>query len=141
MYEKERQKLIDALAKYDISDRVRKAIYKVPRHLFVPSDVRKWAYADRPLPIGHKQTISAPHMVAMMCHYLDPMEGDTVLEIGTGCGYHAAVLAELVGKNGCIVSIERVGGLVHNAEKNLQHLGYDNVVKVVEGDGTLGYPE
>jgi len=105
---------------------------RVPRHKFVPIEFRSHAYADCPLPIGRNQTISAPHMVAMMCDLLDLQNGMKALEVGAGCGYHAAVMAELVG--------ERMKSLAEMARKNLKATDYKNVT-VIDGDGTLGYPE
>jgi protein-L-isoaspartate(D-aspartate) O-methyltransferase len=122
------------------SKRVEEALLKVPRHLFVPEAVRPQAYRDTPLPIGDGQTISAPHMVAVMAEALDLREGDKVLEIGTGSGYNAAVMAELVGPTGKIISLERHPSLAEKAGRLLQEAGYGNVQLVV-GDGSLGYPE
>ncbi|AAB91197.1 protein-L-isoaspartate O-methyltransferase [Archaeoglobus fulgidus] len=122
----------------NLSEKVYNAIKKVPRHLFVPERYRTMAYVDTPLPIGYGQTISAPHMVAIMCELLDLREGERVLEIGTGCGYHAAVTAEIVGKRGLVVSVERIPELAEIAKRNLSALGYENVVVIV-GDGSLGY--
>ncbi|MDI9610379.1 MAG: protein-L-isoaspartate O-methyltransferase [Archaeoglobales archaeon] len=140
-YEDKRLKLAERLKEeLNLSDRVYNAIKKVPRHLFVPERYRSEAYVDTPLPIGYGQTISAPHMVAIMCELLDLKEGEKVLEIGTGCGYHAAVTAEIVGKNGLVVSIERIPELAEMAKQNLSALGYDNV-HVIVGDGSLGYAE
>lgn len=140
-YEEKRLKLADRLREeLNLSERVYNAIKKVPRHLFVPERYRSEAYLDTPLPIGYGQTISAPHMVAIMCELLNLKEGEKVLEIGTGCGYHAAVTAEIVGKNGLVVSIERIPELADMAKQNLSALGYDNVLVIV-GDGSLGYAE
>lgn len=140
-YEEKRRRLADRLREeLNLSERVYNAIKKVPRHLFVPERYRAEAYIDTPLPIGHGQTISAPHMVAIMCELLELKEGEKVLEIGTGCGYHAAVTAEIVGKEGLVVSIERIPELAEIAKQNLQALGYDNVTVVV-GDGSKGYAE
>lgn len=138
-YDEKREKLAERL-KYELnlSDRVYKAIKKVPRHLFVPERYKTEAYVDTPLPIGYGQTISAPHMVAIMCELLDLQEGDKVLEVGTGCGYHAAVVAELVGKKGKVISIEYIPELAEVARANLSALGYDNIVIIV-GDGSKGY--
>jgi protein-L-isoaspartate(D-aspartate) O-methyltransferase len=122
------------------SKRVEEALLKVPRHLFVPEAVRPQAYRDTPLPIGDGQTISAPHMVAVMAEALDLREGHKVLEIGTGSGYNAAVMAELVGPTGKIISLERHPSLAEKAGRLLQEAGYGNVQLVV-GDGSLGYPE
>ena len=137
----ERQRLADSLARRDrVSDeRVREALTTVPRHEFVPPAQRERAYDDRPLPIGDGQTISAPHMVAIMAEKLELEPGDRVLEIGTGCGYHAAVTAELVGDEGAVYSVEYSDELADEAESRLADLGYDVAVRV--GDGREGWPE
>jgi len=119
-------------------DRVLAALEAVPRHEFVPETRRKQAYRDTPLPIGEGQTISAPHMVAIMADELDLEPGDEVLEIGTGCGYHAAVTAELVGA-GTVYSVEYHGRLARNARDTLADLGYGDV-SVRAGDGREGWP-
>ncbi len=124
----------------NISDRVVEAMGKVPRELFVPDGIRHMAYEDHPLPIGEGQTISAPHMVAIMCDVLDLEEGMAVLDVGTGSGYHAAVMADLVGPKGHVYSIERVPELVVFARRNLREAGIENVT-VVEGDGSVGLPD
>jgi protein-L-isoaspartate(D-aspartate) O-methyltransferase len=140
-YDEKRMMLAERLREeLNLSEKVYNAIKKVPRHLFVPERYRSEAYVDTPLPIGYGQTISAPHMVAIMCELLDIKEKEKVLEVGTGCGYHAAVTAELVGSKGIVVSIERIPELAEIAKKNLSALGYDNVLVLV-GDGSLGYPE
>lgn len=110
---------------------------KVPRHEFVPPDLRAQAYADHPLPIGYEQTISQPFIVAFMTEKLEPKRTDKVLEIGTGSGYQAAVLAELVGE---VFTIEIVEPLARRAEADLKRLGYTNVM-VRAGDGYRGWPE
>lgn len=122
------------------SERVEEALLKVPRNLFVPENVRSQAYRDTPLPIGDGQTISAPHMVAVMAEALDLREGQKVLEIGAGSGYNAAVMAELVGTTGRIITLERHPSLAEKAGKVLLEAGYSNI-QVVVGDGSLGYPE
>jgi len=110
---------------------------RVPRHEFVPADVRDLAYADQPLPIGHGQTISQPYVVAFMTEQLHPRPGLKVLEIGTGSGYQAAVLAEA----GCDVhTIEIVEPLATRAAAVLARLGYDGV-HLRTGDGYRGWPE
>ena len=129
------QKLKEEL---NLSERVYKAMLKVPRHLFVPFNYRDDAYADTPLPIGKDQTISAPHMVAIMCELLDLDEGQKVLEVGTGRGYHAAVVAEIIGERGKVVTVERIPELAEKAREILEALGYKNV-KVVVGDGSKGF--
>jgi protein-L-isoaspartate(D-aspartate) O-methyltransferase len=117
--------------------RVLAAMRKVPRHLFVPSHQAPFAYEDRPLPIGHGQTISQPYVVALMTEYLSPRPTDRVLEIGTGSGYQAAVLAELVAE---VYSIEIVEPLATRARQTLLGLSYTNI-HVRAGDGYLGWPE
>ena len=122
----------------DISDKsVLKAMSEVPRHLFVPQSLRNKAYADHPLPIGKGQTISQPYVVAMMTQAVSLKPGDRVLEIGTGSGYQAAVLAVMVGE---VYTIEIIPSLAESAAKKLKELGYDNVF-VMAGDGFFGWPE
>ena len=121
----------------NVSERVLEAMGRVPRELFVPRSIRHTAYEDRPLPIGEGQTISAPHMVAMMCDVLEIAEGMKVLDVGTGSGYHAAVMADLVGPEGHVYSIERIPELVLFAKKNLEAAGVKNVT-VLQGDGSCG---
>jgi len=117
--------------------RVVDAMQRVPRHEFVPEPIRQHAYADRALPIGHEQTISQPYMVAKMTELLAVRPGDRVLEVGTGSGYQAAVLAEL----GCeVYTIDIVAPLAEEARARLDRLGYGRV-RVRAGDGYLGWPE
>ena len=122
------------------SRRVEEALLQVPRHLFLPENVRSHAYRDTPLPIGDGQTVSAPHMVAVMAEALDLHEGQKVLEIGTGSGYNAAVMAELVGPAGRVITLERHPSLAEKAAQVLREAGYSNI-QVLVGDGSLGYPE
>lgn len=110
---------------------------KVPRHEFVPQGIRDRAYDDSPLPIGHGQTISQPYVVAFMTEKLEPKPTDRVLEVGTGSGYQAAVLAELVKE---VYTIEIVEPLARRAEADLKRLGCTNV-HVRAGDGYQGWPE
>jgi protein-L-isoaspartate(D-aspartate) O-methyltransferase len=117
--------------------RVLAAMGKVPRHEFVPAELRHRAYADGPLPIGFDQTISQPYIVAFMTEQLDPQPADRVLEIGTGSGYQAAVLAELAGE---VYTIEIVDVLAQRAGADLKRLGYTNI-QVRAGDGYRGWPE
>jgi protein-L-isoaspartate(D-aspartate) O-methyltransferase len=117
--------------------RVLSALGRVPRHEFVPEQYRDLAYDDRPLPIGHGQTISQPFIVAFMTEKLDPLPADRVLEIGTGSGYQAAVLAELTA---AVYTIEIIEPLAQRARTDLQRLGYTNV-QVRAGDGYEGWPE
>ncbi|HWQ17229.1 MAG TPA: protein-L-isoaspartate(D-aspartate) O-methyltransferase [Sulfolobales archaeon] len=138
------KELIESLiaSGYIRSERVAKAFENVPRELFVPRDLVKYAYIDRPLPIGYGQTISAPHMVAIMTEALDPPECSLVLEIGTGSGYQAAILAELVDpqSKGCghVVSVELIPGLAMFAMENLRRSGHIDRVSIIVGDGSLG---
>ena len=117
--------------------RVLEFMARVPRHEFMPAEQRSRAYEDGPLPIGHGQTISQPYIVAFMTEALDPKPTDRVLEVGTGSGYQAAVLAGLVAE---VWSIELVEPLARRAETALQRLGFTHV-KVRCGDGHLGWPE
>jgi protein-L-isoaspartate(D-aspartate) O-methyltransferase len=123
-----------------IGDKVLQAMTRVPREIFVPEEIRSRAYDDTPLPIGQGQTISAPHMVAIMCDILDLQKGMNVLEVGGGSGYHAAVMAEIIGPEGHVYSVERVPELVSRAREALKRAGILNVT-VVEGDGSNGLPE
>ncbi|MDI9618230.1 protein-L-isoaspartate O-methyltransferase [Methanothermobacter sp.] len=125
---------------YIKSESVRRAMEKVPRDEFVPEDERHRAYLDMPLPIGEGQTISAPHMVAMIAELLDLKRGMKVLEVGTGCGYNAAVIAEIIGREGHLYTIERIRSLYERARQKLEALGYDNIT-VIHGDGSKGYPQ
>jgi len=123
-----------------IGERVILAMNRVPRELFVPERLRSRAYDDIPLTIGYEQTISAPHMVAIMCDLLDLQDGMSVLEVGGGSGYHAAVMADLVGPEGHIFSIERHPELVARARESLNQAGINNVA-MIEGDGSIGLPQ
>lgn len=120
-----------------VSERVIRAMSRVPRELFVPQAYLSRAYDDTPLFIGAGQTISAPHMVAIMCDLLDLQEGMKVLEVGGGSGYHAAVMAGLVGPSGHVYSIERLPELANQAQENLAKAGIENVAMIV-GDGSIG---
>jgi protein-L-isoaspartate(D-aspartate) O-methyltransferase len=113
------------------------AMRKVPRHLFVPPQMVHDAYADYPLPIGHGQTISQPYIVAFMTEALGLRGGETVLEVGTGSGYQAAVLAEIAAR---VYTIEIVAPLADESRERLARLGYGNV-EVRAGDGYQGWPE
>ncbi len=113
------------------------AMRSVPRHLFVPGGARAFAYSDRPLPIGYRQTISQPYIVAVMTELLSPAKQHRVLEIGTGSGYQAAVLSNLVSE---VYTIELVPELARESSARLRELGYSNVV-TKQGDGYLGWPD
>jgi protein-L-isoaspartate(D-aspartate) O-methyltransferase len=124
---------------YLTDPRLEEAMLAVPRHLFIPKELREQAYEDRPLPIGFGQTVSAPHMVALMTTALQIQEGDKVLEVGTGVGYHAAIVKHVVGESGRVISLEFLPELVQLARKNLKAAKTD--VEVKEGDGFNGYPK
>ncbi|MBU2514365.1 protein-L-isoaspartate(D-aspartate) O-methyltransferase [bacterium] len=141
------------------------AFERVARSMFVPNGQRPHTYNDNPLPIGHGQTISAPHMAFMECDALDIVPGDKVLEIGSGSGYHACISAEMCapstvkppewkpltryydesiyedfsGKTGEVITVERIEPLVEYARTNIEKAGYSDRVKVIHGDGTIGY--
>lgn len=130
--------LSDGLERADVSsERVKQAMSRVPRHLFVPRNVREQAYEDRALPIGHKQTISQPYIVALMTQASGADTGSRVLEIGTGSGFQAAVLAEL---GATVYSIEYVPELAERARSTLDSLGYSGI-EVRSGDGSRGWRE
>lgn len=137
-FEDQKARLINELRRHGISERVLDAMRRVPRHLFVPEKEQKNAYADYPLSIEWGQTISAPHMVAIMCDLLDIRDGMTVLEIGAGSGYHAAVMGELAG-SGHVYAVELIESLALFARENLKKAGINNVTVLVE-DGSLGLP-
>jgi protein-L-isoaspartate(D-aspartate) O-methyltransferase len=130
--------LAERLRRRGIRDRrVLAAIGEVHRELFVPEEGRRRAYDDRALPIGHGQTISQPFMVAIICESLELEGHERVLDVGTGSGYQAAVLAELAAE---VVTIERLPELAEQAQKTLADAGYERV-EVRVGDGTLGVPD
>ncbi|GAB4305778.1 MAG: protein-L-isoaspartate O-methyltransferase [Promethearchaeota archaeon] len=143
-FETAREELIERLVRngYLKSRAVIEAMRKVPRELFVPTERRESAYEDRPLPIGNNQTISAPHMNAMMCELLELREGMKIFEVGTGSGYHAALCAEIVNPGGTgtghVHTVERHRGLYLRAREVLESTGYASSVTVYHGDGTKG---
>ncbi|MGD2279507.1 MAG: protein-L-isoaspartate(D-aspartate) O-methyltransferase [Candidatus Omnitrophota bacterium] len=139
MYASERRQMIEKQIKFrGVTDKkVLKAMMEVKRHLFVPAEIRAAAYRDSPLPIGYGQTISQPYIVAYMTEVARLGPKDRVLEIGTGSGYQAAVLAEIVKE---VYTIEIVKGLADSASRRLEDLGYKNV-HVRWGDGYKGWPE
>lgn len=147
-FQQERAALLDAIARdaedtrlwtgrNKFSDAVMAAMANVPRHAFVPEAEIPRAYLNRPLPIGCGQTISQPLIVALMTDLLDLEPGSRVLEIGTGCGYQAAVLAEVAGR---VFTVEAVEALARSAQKRLSALGYDTI-EVRHGDGFDGWPD
>jgi len=139
-YEAERLQMVtEQLAARGICDeRVLAALAVVPRHRFVPAGQRAYAYQDHPLPVGHGQTISQPYMVALMTEALQLPAGARVLEVGTGSGYQAAVLAEIGVE---VYSIERVPELAAQAENRLREIGFGERVRIRVGDGTDGWSE
>ncbi|MEM4161213.1 MAG: methyltransferase domain-containing protein, partial [Thermoplasmata archaeon] len=124
--ETRREKLVEYLVHtgYLTKPEVIEAMKKVPRHLFVPEELQRFAYEDTPLHIYEGQTISAPHMVAMMLELLELKKGQRVLEIGTGTGYHAALVAELVGEQGHVYTMENNARMYRFAVENLKKTGY-----------------
>ena len=138
MYSTKEEMIENQLKGRGIKDpRVLDAMWKTDRSLFIPDEVKQHTYDDGPLPIGGGQTISQPYVVAYMAQVLDISPEDTILEIGTGCGYNAAVLSELAAH---VYSIEIIDWLAETAEKNLKKAGIENV-RVKHGDGYQGWPE
>jgi len=138
-YTKARQDMVNSqiLAREIKDNAVLDAMRKVKRHLFVPDEMKPYSYTDGPLPIGEGQTISQPYIVAIMTELLEPKKDDKVLEIGTGSGYQAAILAEIVKE---VYTIEIVPKLAKTAEERLKELGYKNIT-VKCGDGYQGWLE
>jgi len=118
-------------------ERVLEAMASVPRELFVPEPARAGSYADEPISIGHGQTISQPYITALMVEVLELTGDEKVLEIGAGSGYHAALLGKLAAR---IISLELVPALAEDAQRNLEQAGLGENVKVIAGDGSVGYP-
>jgi protein-L-isoaspartate(D-aspartate) O-methyltransferase len=137
-YERQRREMVRLIEEYGVRDaRTLAAMRSVPRHEFVPKEHRRRAYGDYPLPIGYGQTISQPYIVAYMTEVLRPEPGMKVLEVGTGSGYQAAVLAEI----GCeVYTVEIFKALASSARERLARLGYSNV-RVRHADGHYGWPE
>ena len=123
--------------KSKLDDRVIAAMRRVPRERFVPADMQEYAFDNGPLPIGHGQTISQPYIVALMTDLLAPGPDDVILEVGTGCGYQAAVLAELARQ---VYSLEYVPELANATRTRLHELGYENI-EILIGNGYRGWPE
>lgn len=118
--------------------RVLNAMLAIPREEFVAPEIHKDAYVDGPLPIGHGQTITQPYMTALMAQLLELRGGEKVLDVGTGSGYHAAVLGALAGR---VISIERIPELANQARANLRRTQLDSNITVVCGDGSIGLPQ
>lgn len=138
-FEQQRHRMVarQLAARQIVDTTVLDAMRTVPRHEFVPSGMRDKAYDDSPLSIGHDQTISQPYIVGLMTEAVEPKPTDRILEIGSGCGYQTAVLAEIVEK---VYSIELVPELHQMARENLERLAYRNV-ELRQGDGSRGWPE
>lgn len=138
-FERERQRMVDEqiISRGVKDERVLAAMLRVPRHEFLPEAIRSNAYVDQALPIGEGQTMSQPYMVALMTELLNPLATERILEIGTGSGYQAAVLAELAGK---VFTVERHKPLAERARSVLDRLGYKSVALKVY-DGTYGWKE
>ncbi len=145
-YAEQRRLLVEKLSRegYIKSPSIKRAFLKVPRHMFVPPRLRDAAYLDTPLPTLKGQTISAPHMCALMCELLSPRQGDKIVEIGTGSGYHAALCAEVVAPSllgdGLVVTLELEPELTRFAWRNLKETGYGAKVHVIIADGSFTLP-
>ncbi|MEM0052914.1 MAG: protein-L-isoaspartate(D-aspartate) O-methyltransferase [Nitrososphaeria archaeon] len=147
-FEEQRRRLVRKLKEQGIirSKSVELSFLNVPREEFVWPDTKNQAYLDIPLPLGGTgQTISAPHMIAIMLEELDLKKGETVLEIGTGSGYNAALIAYIITdgkreKKGKVITIERIKELVTFAENNIKRTSYSEYIEVIYGDGSVGYP-
>ena len=139
-WEAERRRMVEEqLRNRGIRDeRVLSAMNAIPREEFVPLEARLAVYSDDPIPIGCRQTISQPYMTALMAQSLELAGTETVLEVGAGCGYHAAVLGTLAAR---VISVEIIPALAELARRNLARAGLDHNVTVLCGDGTLGYPD
>ena len=134
--ETDRERLLERLRREIEDERVLETMARVPRELFVPAEGRRYAYDDRPLPIGQGQTISQPFIVALMTQSMELTGNEKVLELGTGCGYQTAILSKLVKK---VVTIERIEALARMARETLNKLGYKNVEVHLSTD-KLGWP-
>lgn len=144
MYEEARREMVRKLESsgYIKTEAVKQAMERIPRHIFVPDEMQRYAYADTPINIGGGgQTISAPHMVAMMLELLELEKGMTVLEIGCGSGYHAALAAYLVGAQGQVYTIDIVEELTDEARKHISQIGLHDRIEVIFADGSMGLPE
>jgi len=129
--------LTPQLGRAALNARVIEVMAKIPRHEFVPIELRPYAYLNRPLPVGCGKTISQPFIIALMTDLLEPQSDDVVLEVGAGVGYQAAILAELVQQ---VYSVELIDELAQHAKRRLRSLGYRNI-EVCTGNGYYGWPE
>jgi protein-L-isoaspartate(D-aspartate) O-methyltransferase len=142
-HRQDRYDLVEDLIRrgYLHSDAAIQAMRSTPREVFMPEEIQHLAYVDRPQSIGENQTISAPHMVAIMVEALDLRPGHRVLEVGAGSGYHAAVVANMVGPEGHVYTIERIEPLADMARHNIRMAGLGKNVSIFQGDGSVGLPE
>jgi protein-L-isoaspartate(D-aspartate) O-methyltransferase len=135
----ERLHMVDQLRRHGIRDaRVLDAMLSIPREEFVPAELRVCSYQNEPQQIGCGQTISQPYMIALMAELLELTGTETVLEVGCGCGYHAAVLGALASR---VYTMELIPALARQAEQNLRRTGLDGNITVIRGDGSQGWPE
>jgi protein-L-isoaspartate(D-aspartate) O-methyltransferase len=143
MYEQARKDMVARLlrAGYVRTPGVRKAMETIPRHIFVPEEMQRFAHADTPMDIGEGQTISAPHMVAMMLEILELRKGMKVLEVGCGSGYHASLAAYMVGSEGHVFTIDIIESLTVKARAHISQIGLQDRVTVIHGDGSKGLGE
>jgi len=144
MQDEARKEMVRKLGEsgYIKTQAVKRAMETIPRHIFVPEEMQKYSYADTPIDIGGGgQTISAPHMVAMMLELLELEKGMSVLEIGCGSGYHAALAAYLVGAQGQVYTTDIVEELTINARKHISQIGLHDRIEVIFADGSKGLPE
>ncbi|MCJ7571895.1 MAG: protein-L-isoaspartate O-methyltransferase [Candidatus Thermoplasmatota archaeon] len=137
--DEKRKNLVESLKKQGRikTKEIEKAFLEIPREEFIPPIFKQYAYSDTPLEIGQGQTISAPHMIAIMCEELDLKKDQKILEIGTGSGYHAAIVAKIIEPNGQVYTIERHKNLAEKAKQNLKNTNIKNVTVEI-GDGSEG---
>jgi protein-L-isoaspartate(D-aspartate) O-methyltransferase len=143
MHDEARKEMVAKLEKagHIKTKKVKQAMETIPRHIFVPEEMQRYAHADTPLQIGEGQTISAPHMVAMMLEMLELEKGMKVLEVGCGSGYHASLAAYMVGDEGHVFTIDIIESLTLKAKAHINKVGLDDRVTVIHGDGSKGLKE
>ncbi len=143
MFGDKKERLIKKLVSsgYIHTDEVIEAFRQIPRENFIPEEHRPFSYSDTPLRIGKEQTISAPHMVGLMLELLELKKGNRVLEVGAGSGYHAAMAAHIIGKQGHVYTIEYILELASRAMANVKSIGFNSRITVINADGSKGLPE